>query len=83
MSDSSSIVSLESMSVKESLIYEDVTIDILYQQVEKLRNNEVASVNVFWKDKEVESATQAAGADMVDCYPYHFIMFKPKSFSFL
>ena len=45
--DAASIVPLESVSVKYSLSYEDVPIEILDRQVRRLRNKEVASVKVL------------------------------------
>ncbi|WMV14397.1 hypothetical protein MTR67_007782 [Solanum verrucosum] len=45
--DLTTIVSLESLGVKESLSYEKVPVESLEQQVQNLRNKEVASVKVF------------------------------------
>ena len=42
-----SVVSLVSVGVKESLSYEEVSIDILDHQVWKLRNKEVASMKAL------------------------------------
>lgn len=55
--DPKSIVSLESMGIKESLDYEEVPLEILDQQVWKLRSKEVASVKVLWGSQKVEGAT--------------------------
>ena len=44
--DPASIVSLESVAVKDIISYEDVPIKILDRQVRRLRNKEVASVKV-------------------------------------
>ena len=57
MSDSASIVPLESVAVKDILSYEDVPVEILDRQVRKLRNKEVASVKVLWRSQSVEGAT--------------------------
>ena len=48
ISDSESIIPIEGLSVKDNLSYEVVPVEILDRQVKKLRNKEVASVNVLW-----------------------------------
>ncbi|XP_055803431.1 uncharacterized protein LOC129872473 [Solanum dulcamara] len=48
--DTKFIVPLESVGVKESLSYKEVLMEILDRQVRKLRNKEVASVNVLWRN---------------------------------
>lgn len=53
------------MCVKESLSYEDVPIEILDHQVWELRNKEVASAKVLWRNKLVDGATCEAEADMI------------------
>ncbi|WMV45529.1 hypothetical protein MTR67_038914 [Solanum verrucosum] len=45
---------------------------ILDRQVKRLRNKEVASVKVLWRNQQVESATWEAEADMQRRYPYLF-----------
>ncbi|WMV25123.1 hypothetical protein MTR67_018508 [Solanum verrucosum] len=55
--DPTSIVSLEGLGVKENLSYEEVSVEILDQQVKKLRNKEIASVKVLWRNQLVEGAT--------------------------
>ncbi|WMV51471.1 hypothetical protein MTR67_044856 [Solanum verrucosum] len=44
--DPASVVSLETVAVKNSLSYEDVPVEILDRQVRRLRNKEVASVKL-------------------------------------
>ena len=44
-----SIVSLESLAVKDSLSYEDVLVEILDSQVRRLRNKEFSLVKVLWR----------------------------------
>ncbi|WMV26784.1 hypothetical protein MTR67_020169 [Solanum verrucosum] len=68
--DPASIVPLESVVVKDSLLYEDVPVEILDRQVRTLRNKEVASVKVLWKSQSVEGATWEAEAAMKSKYPY-------------
>ncbi|WMV14236.1 hypothetical protein MTR67_007621 [Solanum verrucosum] len=62
----------EGLGVKENLSYEEVSIEILVWQVWKLRNKEVASVKVLWKNQLVEGATWEAEADMRSRYLYIF-----------
>ncbi|WMV29958.1 hypothetical protein MTR67_023343 [Solanum verrucosum] len=62
------IVPLESLGIKGSL-YEEVPIEILDPQIKKLRNQEVASVKVLWRNQGVESATWETKTDMMSLYP--------------
>ncbi|WMV49972.1 hypothetical protein MTR67_043357 [Solanum verrucosum] len=59
-----SIIFLEWLGVDESFSYEAVSIEILDRQVKKLRNKEVASVKVLWRNHLVEGATWEAEDDM-------------------
>ncbi|WMV29308.1 hypothetical protein MTR67_022693 [Solanum verrucosum] len=52
--DMTSIVPLEGLEVKENLSYEEVPVEILDRQVKKLRNKEVASIRVLWRNHLVE-----------------------------
>ncbi|KAH0652607.1 hypothetical protein KY289_030285 [Solanum tuberosum] len=63
--DPTSIVSLEGLEVKENLAYEEVPVEILDQQVKELKNKEVASVKVLWRNHLVEGATWEAEADVM------------------
>ncbi|WMV30164.1 hypothetical protein MTR67_023549 [Solanum verrucosum] len=67
-----SILPLEGLGVNENLSYEEVPIEILDRQVKKLRNKEVASVKVLWRNHLVEGATWEAEADMKSRYPHIF-----------
>ena len=49
-----------------------VPVEILYRQVMKLRNKEVASVKVLWKNNQVKGATWEAEADMKSYYAHLF-----------
>ncbi|WMV18823.1 hypothetical protein MTR67_012208 [Solanum verrucosum] len=51
---------------------EMVPIEILDRQVKKLRNNEVASVKVLWRNQLVEDATWEVEADMITHYRHLF-----------
>ena len=70
--DPASIVPLESVAVKDSLSYEDVPVEIIDHPVRRLRNKEVASVKVLWKNQSVDGATWEAEAAMKAKYPYLF-----------
>jgi hypothetical protein len=70
--DPSSIVPLGVANVEENLTYEEVPVEILDRQVKRLRNKEVASVKVLWRNQQVESATWEAETDMIKRYPYLF-----------
>ncbi|WMV25599.1 hypothetical protein MTR67_018984 [Solanum verrucosum] len=72
VNDSTSIVPLEGLGFKENLSYEKVPVDILDRQVKRLRNKEVASVKVLWRNHLVEGATWEADADMISRYPLLF-----------
>ena len=58
--DPASIVPLQSVEVKDSISYEDVLVEILEQQVRRLRNNEVTSIKVLWRSQSVEGSTWEA-----------------------
>ncbi|KAK4733865.1 hypothetical protein R3W88_008126 [Solanum pinnatisectum] len=70
--DPTSIIPLEGLGVDANLSYEEVSVEILDRQVRKLRNKEVASVKVLWRNHLVESATWEAEADMMSRYPQLF-----------
>ena len=52
-----SILPIEYLGVIENLSYEEVSVEILDRQVKRLRNKEVTSVRVFWRNNLVEGAT--------------------------
>ncbi|WMV38016.1 hypothetical protein MTR67_031401 [Solanum verrucosum] len=70
--DPTSIVHLESVVVKDNLTFEEVPREILDRQVLWLRNKEVNSVKVLWRNQSVEGATLEAQADMMAKYPHLF-----------
>ena len=45
------------MLIKESISFEEVSVEILDRQVCELRNKEVSSVKVLWMNQLVEGAT--------------------------
>ncbi|XP_019242092.1 PREDICTED: uncharacterized protein LOC109222153 [Nicotiana attenuata] len=58
--DSSLIVPVETIEVNEELTYEEIPVSILDMQVRKLRNKEIASVKVLWRNQQVEEASWEA-----------------------
>ncbi|MCF7184064.1 chromo domain-containing protein, partial [Corynebacterium sp. MC-13] len=73
VSDPNAIMPLDIVGVVEdNLTYEEVLVQILDRQVKRLRNKEVASVKVLWRNQQVESATWEAEANMQKRYPYLF-----------
>ena len=67
-----SILPLEGLEVDANLSYEEVPVEVLDQQAKKLRNKEVASVKIIWKNHLVENSTWEAEADMMSRYPHPF-----------
>ncbi|XP_049358858.1 uncharacterized protein LOC125823534 [Solanum verrucosum] len=55
--DPSYITPIEDVQVTGDLTYEEVPIAILDRQVKKLRNKEMASVKVLWRNQQVEEVT--------------------------
>ena len=70
--DSESIIHIEGLGVQENISYEEVPVEIVNRQVVKLRNKEVASVKVLWKNHLVEGTTWEAEAYMKSRYPHLF-----------
>ena len=50
------LVPLEGFGVKKDLSYEEIRVEILDHQVNKLRNKEVESVKVLWRNNLVQCA---------------------------
>jgi len=70
--DPSTIVPVETIEVNEELSYEEIPVAILDRQVRKLRNKEIASVKVLWRNQQVEEATWEAEEEMRKKYPHLF-----------
>ncbi|KAH0642123.1 hypothetical protein KY290_035222 [Solanum tuberosum] len=72
--DPVSIFPLEGLSVDESLSNEEISVEILDRQVKKLRNKEISSIKLLWRNHLVESDTweAEAEADMKSRYPHLF-----------
>jgi len=70
--DPSHITPTEDVQVTGDLTYEEVPIAILDRQVKKLRNKEIASVKVLWRNQQVEEVTWEAEEAMKSKYPHLF-----------
>ncbi|XP_070046023.1 uncharacterized protein [Nicotiana tomentosiformis] len=70
--DPSLIVPVETIEVNEGLTYEEIPITILDRQVQKLRNKEIASVKVLWRNQQVEEATCEDEEEIKNKYPNLF-----------
>ncbi|XP_070050125.1 uncharacterized protein [Nicotiana tomentosiformis] len=70
--DPSAIVPVETIEISEELSYEEILVAILDRQVQKLRNKEIAFVNVLWRNQQVEEATWEAENEMKKKYPHLF-----------
>ncbi|KAH0633114.1 hypothetical protein KY284_035900 [Solanum tuberosum] len=69
---SASIIPLVWLGVDEILSYEEVPVEILDWQVKRLRNKEISSVKVLWRNHLVEGATWESEADIKSRYPHLF-----------
>ncbi|XP_070032517.1 uncharacterized protein [Nicotiana tomentosiformis] len=70
--DPSLIVPVEIIELNEELTYEQIPVFILDRQVHKLRNKEITSVKVLWRNHQVEEATREAKEEMKKKYPHLF-----------
>ncbi|XP_070046297.1 uncharacterized protein [Nicotiana tomentosiformis] len=75
--DPSAILSVEVIEVNEELLYEEllyeeISVAILDRQVRKLRNKEIASVKVLWRNQQVDEATWETEKEIKKKYPYLF-----------
>src|SRR5687767_12569690 len=70
--DENIIVPLQDVQIEENLSYEELPVEIVDRQVKWLRNKEIASVKVLWRNQYVESATWEAEEDMKKHYPHLF-----------
>ena len=50
MGDPEYIIPIDGLGVKDNLSYEEVPVQVLDRQVKKLRNKQVASIKVLWKN---------------------------------
>ena len=72
--DPQSILPIEGLGFKDNLSNEEFPVQIIHRQVNKLKNKEMVSAKVLWKNHLVEGATWEAEADMKSCYPHLFII---------
>ncbi|XP_060175500.1 uncharacterized protein LOC132606150 [Lycium barbarum] len=70
--DPSRIFPSDEIQVTEELSYEEQPIVILDRQVRKLRNKDVASVKVLWRNNNREEMTWEAEEQMKEKYPHLF-----------
>ncbi|CAN4119665.1 unnamed protein product [Withania somnifera] len=70
--DPSRITPIEDVQVIEKLSYEEIPVAILDRQVKKLRNKEVASIKVLWRNQQVEEITWEDEEAMKSKYPHFF-----------
>ncbi|XP_070042653.1 uncharacterized protein [Nicotiana tomentosiformis] len=70
--DPSLIVPVETIEINEELTYEEIPVAILDRQVRKLRNKEITSVKVLWRNQQVEEVTWKAEEEMKKKYPHLF-----------
>ena len=70
--DPESILHIKGLGVKDKLSYEEVPVQILDRKVKKLRNKEVVSIKVLWKNQLVEGATWEAEANIKSRHPHLF-----------
>ncbi|XP_015165372.1 uncharacterized protein [Solanum tuberosum] len=68
----SRITHTKDVQVTRDLTYEEVPIAILDRQVKRLRNKEVASVKVLWRNQKIEEVTCEAKEAMKLKYPHLF-----------
>ncbi|WMV46969.1 hypothetical protein MTR67_040354 [Solanum verrucosum] len=70
--DSSLIIPIGNIGIKDNLSYEEIPVEIADRQVRKLRTKEAASFKVPWRNQFVEEATWEAEEDMKKRYPHLF-----------
>ena len=69
LGDTTSILPVEGLGVNENFSYEVVPVEILDRQVKRLRNKEIATVKVLWRNHLVNDVTWEAEAYMICRYP--------------
>ncbi|TMX05440.1 hypothetical protein EJD97_021538, partial [Solanum chilense] len=70
--DLASNLPVEGLGVEENLSYEKLPIEILDRQIKRLRNKDITTIKVLWRNHLVEGATLEADADPRSCYPHLF-----------
>ena len=75
LGDPASILPVKGSGVYESLSYEEVSIEILDRQVKRLRNKEIATMKVLWRNHLIFSVLKVRYS-----FPEVWLMFKKLSF---
>ncbi|XP_070054440.1 uncharacterized protein [Nicotiana tomentosiformis] len=70
--DPTLIIPIETIQVNEELTYEEIPVSIIDRQVRTLRNKEITSVKVLWRNQQIEEATCEDEEEMKKMYPYLF-----------
>ena len=70
--DPESILPVEGLDMQENIFYEEVPVEILDRQEKSMRNKEMSSAKVLWRNHRVEGATWETEVDMKSRYPYLF-----------
>ncbi|KAK6131132.1 hypothetical protein DH2020_035131 [Rehmannia glutinosa] len=69
ISNQSHILKQEPIELKADLSYEEIPVEILLREVDKLRNKEISLVNVLWRNQSIEEATWEIEDEMRAKYP--------------
>ena len=70
--DLASVLTIEGLGFDEDLSYEEMCVEILDIQVRWLRNNEVPTLKVLWRNNLVRCVMWEAEAEIISRYPYLF-----------
>ena len=65
LGDPSSILPIEGLGVGEDLYYEEVHVEILDRHVKRLRNKEITTVKVLWRNHLSKGVTLEVEADKI------------------
>ena len=57
LGDSTSILPVQGLGVDENLSFEEVAVEILNHQVKRVKNKDVSTLKVLWRNQLVEGAT--------------------------
>ena len=71
-SDSSHIVSTETIELRPDLTYEEEPVEILVREVKELRNKKISLVKVLWRNYKTEEVTWESEETMRQQYPQLF-----------
>ncbi|CAM9000100.1 unnamed protein product [Rhodiola kirilowii] len=72
ISDPSHVLEYERLQMDDKVSYDEQPMAILDRQVKRLRNKEIASVKVLWKNHTEAEATWESEKDMKAKYPHLF-----------